>query len=162
MAFNEHQLKNSASFQKTINRHQALYPAVIAVFALFSFFYFKDIPASIYALLLAMAWGLGGPFYLKWNALKQIRNSYTEAEKAAILGHYTLKAEPNGLAEIDAAGETSKLPWKKVLRVETEKKYVFVFVSLDSALIIPIATVSKDSKLGEFVKAANDYIEKAG
>jgi hypothetical protein len=162
IAFNEHQLKNSERVQKAIRRHQAHIPALIAVIALLLFFYFKDIPSSIYALMLAMAWGLGVPFYLKWNHRKQIRQSYTDKEIASFVGHYTLKAEPDGLGEIDAAGETSKLPWKKVLRVELEKKYVYVYVGLDSALIIPVATLSKDSKLGAFVKAANDYIEKAG
>jgi len=161
IAFNEHLLANSERVQKVIRRHQAHIPAVIAVIALALFFYMKDLPSSIYALVLAMAWGLGVPFFLKLNMRKQIRQMYSETEKANILGRYKLVAEPGGLVEIGADGETSKLAWKNVLRVEAEKKYVFVFVSLSTALIIPVDTVAKDSNLGAFVKTVVECIEKA-
>jgi hypothetical protein len=162
IAFNEHLLDNSERVQKVIRRHQAHVPAVIAVIGLILFFYMKDIPASIYALLLAMVWGLGVPFFLKWNMRKQIREMYTETEKANILGHYTLRAEPGGLVETGADGEVNTLSWKKVLRVEVEKKYVFVFVSLSTALIIPRDTLAKGSNLHEFVKTVDERIEKEG
>ena len=48
-----------------------------------------------------------------------------------------------------------------MLRIEKEKKYVFIYVSLNAALIIPIGTVTKDSKLAEFVKMADERIEQA-
>jgi hypothetical protein len=162
IAFNEHLLDNNERIQKVIRRHQAIIPALISVVALILFFYFKDIPSSIYALLLSMAWGLGVPTFLKWNMRRQIRQMYSDTEKANIMGHYTLKAERNGLVEIGADGETNTLEWKKVLRVEIEKKHIFIFVSLSSALIIPRDTVTKDSNLHEFVKAADEAIEKAG
>jgi hypothetical protein len=160
IAFNEHLLANSERIQKTIRRHQATIPGVIALIALLLFFYFKDIPSAVYTILIAMGWGLGVPFYLRWNMRKQVRQMYTEEEKTCILGQYTLKAEKNNLVEISANGE-EKLPWKKVLRIEVEKKYVFVYVSLDAALIIPRDTLTKDSNLHEFVKTADERIEQA-
>ena len=160
IAYNEHLLEKSERIQKTIRRHQALVPALIAVIALLLFFYFKDIPSSVYAMVLAMAWGLGVPFFLKWSMRRQIRQMYSETEKANILGRYSLAAEPRALVETDADGKRNELPWKKVLRVEAEKKYVFVFVALDSALIIPVETVDKGCNLGAFVKACVESIEK--
>lgn len=162
IAFNEYRLESLEHVQKVIRRHQAIFPGIIAVTALMLFFYFKDIPSSIYAILLAIAWGGGVPLYLKWNMRKQILQSYTDKEKAAIIGHYTLRAEPGGLVEIDSKGESTKLPWKEVLRVEVEKHYVFVFVSLNSALTIPRETLTKDSNLAEFVVAVEQGIDKAG
>lgn len=162
IAFNEHLLANTERVQKVVRRHQAIIPGIIAVAALILFFYYKDIPSSIYAILLTIAWGTGVPFYLRWSMRKQIRQSYTEKEKSAVIGHYTLRAEPTGLVEIKAGGEPSKLSWKKVLRAEVEKQYVFVFISLDSALIIPRKTLTKDSNLAAFVKAVDENIEKAG
>ncbi len=161
IAFNEHELGNSVPIQKTINRHQAIIPGVAAAIALLLFFYFKDIPSSIYVILIAIAWGLGVPFYLKWNMRKQIRQKYTEEEKANAIGRYTLRADKDSLVEISASGE-ERLSWKKVLRIEKEKKYVFIYVSLNAALIIPIDTVAKGSNLGEFVRKADEYIEQAG
>ncbi len=160
IAFNEYELESSERIQKTIRRHQAMIPGIIAILALLLFFYFKDIPSAVYVILIAMAWGLGVPFFLKWHMRKQIRQTYSEKEKASILGRYTLRAEKDNLVEISASGE-EKLPWKKVLRIEKEKKYVFIYVSLNAALIIPIATVTKDSKLAEFVKMADEFIEQA-
>ncbi len=160
IAFNEHLLANQERIQKTLRRHQAMIPGVIAIIALLLFFYFKDIPSAVYVILIAMGWGMGVPFYLKWNMRKQIRQMYSEEEKTCILGHYTLKAEKDNLVEVSATGE-SKLPWKKVLRIEVEKKYVFVFVSLDAALIIPRDTLDKGSNLHEFVKTVDERIEQA-
>jgi len=162
VAFNEHRLESLEHIQKVIRRNQAIIPGIIAVTALVLFFYFKDIPSSIYAILLATAWGAGVPFYLKWNMRKQIRQSYSEKEKATIIGRYTLRTEPDGLVEINAEGESNKLPWKNVLRAEVEKRYVFIFVSLDSALTIPRGTLTKDSNLAEFVRTVEESIEKAG
>jgi hypothetical protein len=160
IAFNEHLLANSEPIQKTIRRHQAIIPGIIAAIALLLFFYFKDIPSSIYVILIAMGWGLGIPLYLKLDMRKQLRRMYSEEEKARLIGHYALRAEQDHLVEVSADGE-SKLRWKKVLRIEVEKKYVFVFVALDSALIIPRDTLAKGSKLHEFVKTVDERIEQA-
>ncbi|MFZ4703005.1 MAG: YcxB family protein [Candidatus Methylumidiphilus sp.] len=161
IAFNEHLLANSKHIQKTVQRHQAIIPGVIAAIALLLFFYFKDIPSAIFVILTAMVWGLGVPLFLKLNMRKQLRQMYTEEEKTCILGRYALRVEKDNLVEISANGE-SKLPWKKVLRIEVEKKYVFVFVSLDAALIIPRDTLDKGCNLHEFVKNVDERIEQAG
>jgi hypothetical protein len=161
IAFNEHLLDNSERIQRVFRRHQAYVPGFIAVVALILFFYFKDIPSTIYALILAVVWGGGVPQFLKWSMRKQLRKMYSETEKANILGRYTLKAEPKGLVEIDTKGETNTLDWGKVLRIEVEKKYIFVFVSLNSALIIPRDTIAKECNLHEFVKTVDERIEKA-
>lgn len=161
VAFNEHQLEKSERIQKKMRLHQAIIPGIIAVFALVLFFYFKDIPSAGYAIILMIVWGLGAPAYLKWNMRKQIRQSYTEKEKAAITGTFTLRAESHGLVEIGADGQSNHLSWDKVLRVEVEKLYVFVFISLESALIIPRKSLTKESKLADFVIAAEKYIDKA-
>lgn len=159
IAFNEHQLQYSESLQKKLRRHQSILPGVIVVIAMILFFYFKDIPSAIYVALIALAWGLGVPLFLKWSMRKQIRKMYSEEEKACILGRYTLKVDRDELVEINASGE-SKLPWADVLRVESTKKYAFVFVSIDTALIIPRATLTKGN-LHEFVKQADERIEQA-
>ena len=47
-----------------------------------------------------------------------------------------------------------------MLRIEASKNYAFIFVALDSALIIPRQTVKKGDIL-EFFKEADQQIEKA-
>ncbi|MDD5033677.1 MAG: YcxB family protein [Methylococcaceae bacterium] len=160
IAFNEHQLKDSERVQKTINRHQAMVPAVFFVIAMVLLFYFKDIPSSIYVGLIAAAWGVLVPLYLRWNIRKQLHRMITEEEKASSVGRHRLRVEQGSLVEVHSGGE-SKLPWSKVLRIEAEKKYAFIFIGLDSALIVPRATVSTGN-LHEFVKAVDERIEQAG
>lgn len=160
IAFNEHLLSNSEHIQKIMRRHQAIAPGIFVVLALLLFFYLKDIPSAIYVGLIASAWGVFVPLYLKWNMRQQIRRMYTEEEKACILGRYKLRVEPKELVEINDKGET-RLSWREILRVESEKKYTYVYVGESTALIIPRATVAQGN-LHEFVKAADERIEQAG
>jgi hypothetical protein len=157
IAFNEHLLQKSERIQKTMRRHQAMAPGFFVVIALLLFFYFRDVASAVYTGLIACVWGVGVPLYLKWNMRKQLRKLYSEEDKAQILGTYTLRVEPKALVEIHANGE-SKLPWREVLRLEMEKKYAFLFLSEDSALIIPRDTI-KQGDLREFVKAAVERID---
>lgn len=159
IAFNEHQLAGSERLQKTMRRHQAIMPGVIVTISLFLFFYFQDVLSAMYVGIIAVAWGIGAPLVLRWGWRRQIRKMYTEEEKACAMGRYTLRIDRDHLVEVTSAGE-SKIAWNDVLRVEVTKKYAFVFITLDSALIIPRATVSRGD-LHEFVKKADERIEKA-
>lgn len=160
IAFNEHQLENMQRLQKTLRRHQAVLPGVIALLAVALFAFWKDTLAALYTMLLAIAWGGGIPLYLKWNLRQQIRKMYSDEDRARILGKYCLRADPDALVEMSPAGE-SKVPWSDVLRVEWTKKHAFIFVGLDTALIVPRATVSKGN-LHEFIKATDERVEQAG
>jgi hypothetical protein len=159
IAFNEHQLKNSKALQKTLRRHQATIPGILVLIALFLWFYYQDTLSAIYAGITAGVWGVLAPLYIKWNSRRQVRAMYTDEVKASVLGTYKLRIEPDALVEIGREGE-SRVKWADILRVETSKHYAFVFVTLDSALIIPMAAV-KSGDLKEFVKEAEQRIEKA-
>ena len=159
IAFNEHQLEGSERLQKTMRRHQAMMPGLIVAISLFLFFYYQDVLSAAYVGIIAVGWGFGVPAFLKWSWRKQIRKMYTEEEKACVLGRYALRADKDALTEIAPGGE-SKMPWDEILRIELTKKYAFIFVSLDTALIVPRATVSKGD-LHAFAKEADERIEKA-
>lgn len=159
IAFNEHQLEGTERLQKVMRRHQAIMPGIIVTVSLFLFFYFKDMLSAAYVGIIAVAWGIGVPHILRWSWRKQIRKTYSEEEKAAAVGRYTLRVERDHLVEVTPKGE-SRIAWGDVLRVEVTKKYAFVFISLDSALIIPRATISRGD-FKEFVLKADERIDKA-
>lgn len=160
IAFNEHQLQKSEKIQKVMRRHQSILPGIIVVIAMFLFFYFKDIPSATYVGLIALGWGLGIPLFIRWGLRRQIRKMYSDEEKANILGRCALRIEKDQLVEINAQGE-SRMPWADILRVEATKKYAFIFISTNAALIVPRATTTKGN-LHEFVKEADEHIERAG
>lgn len=159
LAFNEHQLKHSEKLQKTLNRHQATIPGIMVLIALFLWFYYQDTLSAIWVGLGAAIWGVAVPWYLRWNARSQIRKMYTADVKDAVLGRYKLRIEPNALVEVSKAGE-SRIKWSEILRIEKTKGYAFVFVDVDSALILPLATMKKGD-LVEFVKEADQRVEAA-
>lgn len=156
IAFNEHQINESAPMQKVMRRHQSVVPGLIVAMSLLMFFYFKDIPSAIYIGIIGVCWGLGIPAFFKWSWRRQVRAMYTEEEKTCVLGRYTLRVEPEALVEISASGE-SRIAWEQVLRVEVTKHHAFVFVSSTSALIVPRKTLSKGD-LHAFIKDADERI----
>lgn len=159
LAFNDHQLKNSEGLQKSLRRHQGFVPGLLAVIAMFLWFYYQDTLSAIYVGITAVAWGLLSPLFLKWQMRNQIRKMYTEEEKACILGNYKLRSEASALVEVSKSGE-SRVSWADILRVEVTKRYAFIFVTMDTALIVPRDTV-KSGDLHEFVKDADIRIEQA-
>ena len=159
IAFNEHQMQGTESLQKVMRRHQAVIPGVVVIGALVLFFFYKDILTAAFVGAAAVAWGFAAPAYLKWIWRKQLRKLYSEEEKVAILGQCSLKIEKDALVEASQNGE-SRIAWSDILRVEVSKNYAFIFTSIDSALIVPRATVKKGN-LHEFVKLADECIEKS-
>lgn len=159
LAFNEQQLKNSARLQKTLRRHQGTIPGMLMVIALFVWFYFQNTLSAIFVALSGAAWGVLAPLYMKWNIRQQFRRMFTDEEKASILGTYRLRIEPDALVEISKQGE-SRVKWADILRVETTKHYAFIFVTRDTALIVPRATM-KAGNLVEFVTEADKLVERA-
>jgi hypothetical protein len=159
LAFNDHQLKSTATLQKSLRRHQASIPGFMILIALFVWFYYQDTLTAAWVGITGAVWGVVAPWYLRWNTRRKIARLYTEEDKARILGEYTLRLEPKELVEISKDGE-SRIKWADVLRIESNKNYAFIFVSLDSALIIPRKTV-KQGNIIEFYKEAEERIEKA-
>lgn len=159
LALNDHQLKSAESIQKTLRRHQATIPALLILIALFVWFYYQDSLTAGWLAITACAWGVGAPFYIKWSTRRSILKMYSDEEKARILGEYTLRVEPDALIEVSKAGE-SRIKWGDILRIEAAKNYAFIFVSQDSAVIIPRATV-KQGNIREFFNEVDKHIEKA-
>lgn len=159
LAFNDHQLQSSEKLRKTMRRHQGTIPGILMLIALFMWFYYQDTLSAMYVGMTGAAWGLLTPLYLKWNARRQIKRMFTEEEKACIVGSYKLRVDKNALVEVSREGE-SQVKWGDILRVEATKQYAFIFVTIDSALIVPRATV-KAGDLHEFIKEVDQRIEAA-
>jgi YcxB-like protein len=157
LAFNEHQLQDAEHVQRALRRNQAIVPGIIVVIALFYWFYYEDVFSAMYIALIGVAWGLLVPVYIRWNLISQIKAKYSDEEKERILGDYALRVQPNHLVEISKDGEV-KTAWADVLRLETTKNYAFIYLDVDSAIIIPRKGV-KNGDIHEFVAEADERIE---
>lgn len=158
--FNELRLKNNPEMQKKIRQNRMLVPGVMLVFGLFYYVYYQEMMTTAYITLLAIAWGIASPFIMKIDMRRQFFNKYTEAEKKAMFGIHQLKIEPEYLQEKSPGGK-HKTPWSEMLRVEKHKDYVYIYIDIDAAIVIPRETV-KSGDLKAFTKQAESMIERLG
>ncbi|OQW73327.1 MAG: hypothetical protein BVN35_12580 [Proteobacteria bacterium ST_bin11] len=157
--FNEERLKKDPEMQKKIRQNRIFAPGVMMAIGLFYYVYYVDMTTTAYITILALAWSFASPFIMKMDLRRQFFDKYTEAEKKALYGIHWLSIEPEFLQE-RAPGGKSKTPWKDMLRVEKHKDYVYIYVDIDAAIVIPRATVKKGD-LKAFAKQAEGMIERA-
>jgi hypothetical protein len=77
-----------------------------------------------------------------------------------MFGIHSLKIEPEYLLEKSPGGK-HKTAWSDILRVERHKEYVYIYVDIDAAIVIPRETV-KSGDLKAFVKQAESLIDRLG
>ena len=156
--FNELRLKNDPEMQKTIRKSKLLVPGILLLIGMFYYVYYVDMKTTAYIAVLALAWGVVSPYFLKMDLRRQFIEKYTEKEKADMFGIHTLKIEQDHLAEKSPGGK-HKTPWKDMLRVDYVDDYVHIFIDLDSAIVIPVETIKKGD-LEKFSDQAEKMIER--
>ena len=158
--FNEQRLKTDEELQKSIRKNRIFMPAGMLMIGMFYYVYYADMMTPAYIAFLAVGWSLVSPYIMKMDMRRQILEKYTEAEKEAMFGEYKLRIEQDYLAEKSPSGK-HQMPWEDLVRVEYVKDYVHIFIDLDTALIIPVETISKGD-LEEFAEKVEDMIERLG
>ncbi len=156
--FNEARFINSKAIQKSIKNSRLIMPGILGIVGLFYISYYGDMMTGIYIIVLAIGWSFTSPMVMKWSLRHQILTSYTQKEKDNMFGLYKLVIEPRQLLEKSPGGKHRML-WKDLLRVEYGDKYVYIFTDIDTALIIPVETISKGN-LEEFADEAERLIDK--
>lgn len=160
--FNEIQFSRNEEIQNNIRKNRWLVPSVMFIIGFFYYFYYGDKNSALYILLLAGLWGWLSPKVIMLDLRRQILSSYTYKEKNAMFGTYTLTIDPQQaqyLLEKSPSGK-HKMLWSDLVRVEYSKRYVYIYISLTTALVIPLETVKKGDALA-FAKQAEKMIERA-
>jgi YcxB-like protein len=156
--FNDEQLAKTDHFKKTRKRQMLVIPGLLILGGMFYWSYKGDMMTGIYIGGLGLLWAISSPIMIKWDLHRQVLKSYTTEEKANMFGKYKLKIEPQFLLERSPSGK-HKYTWNELLRIEYGDKYVYIYVDLDTALIIPVETVTK-GKLQEFSEQVEELIER--
>ena len=159
--FNELRISNDQEIQKKIRLNRLIVPIVMLFIGMFYYMYYTDKLTSAWILLLALAWSIVMPFYMKIDMRRQFFKHYTEAEKKALFGIHHLSIQPEFLQERSPGGGKHKTAWKDMLRVEKHKDYVYIFVDIDAAIVIPRETV-KSGDLKVFTKHVESMIDRLG
>ena len=158
--YNELQIDQSEDLQKKLKRNRLFFPGVLAIFGLFLWSYYSDYRTALYIVTIAICWAIVIPQIIILSFRRQILQSYTEKEKLAMFGQYTLRIDPKALAEQSPSGK-NKMPWKTILRIEHIRDYIHIVLDNGAALVIPIETVSAGN-VEEFSKQVNKMIELYG
>jgi len=160
--FNEMQFMKSEEIQQNIKKNRWIVPAIMALIGFFYYFYYGDRNISAYIVITAALWAMLSPKIMKLDLRRQILKQYTAQEKKDMFGLYTLTidpANPKYLLEKSPSGK-NKMLWEELVRVEYGKRYVYIFISLTTALVIPVDGVKKGN-LEEFAEQAEKMIERA-
>ncbi|MDD5410722.1 MAG: YcxB family protein [Methylobacter sp.] len=160
--FNEIQFMRNEDIQNNIKKNRWIVPGIMALIGAFYYFYYGDKNSSAYIIVIAILWAWLSPKIMMLDLRRQILKNYTNKEKINMFGTYTLSidpANPNYLLEKSPSGK-HKMAWGDLVRVEYGKRYVYIYINLSTALVIPVETVKKGN-LEQFAEQAEKMIERA-
>lgn len=149
LEFNEYHAKMNSAYGKSVTRHQMLWPAIIAVAALFIVMSTGDAQKGVLTLTGAFIWSLLVPAWLKKRFYQHVNDQMSDEQVEQATGDYSLKVTPEGLMEIRPMGE-DLIEWSSIHRLEKSKHHVYLYMSKDAAIIIPKDRVSKESDFKAF------------
>ncbi len=159
--FNEIQFMRNEEIQHNIRKNRWIVPGIMILIGSFYYFYYGDMQSAGYILVIAMIWALLSPKIMMLDLRRQILKNYTAKEKILMFGTYTLSIDPsnpNYLLEKSPSGK-NKMAWGDLVRVEYGKRYVYIYINLNTALVIPVETVKKGD-LEQFAEQADKMIER--
>jgi hypothetical protein len=159
--FNEAQYMKSKEIQDNINKNRWILPAIMLLIGSFYLYYYGDKLSTAYIAGIALLWALLSPKIMIYDLRRQIIGKYTPLEKKNMFGMYSLSidpANPSYLYEKSPSGK-HKMPWSELIRVEYGKRYVYIFITLDTALVIPVDRMKKGD-LEKFAEQAEKMIER--
>lgn len=161
--FNEMRFKQTQEYQDQVKKNRWYVPGIMILIAAFYYYYYVDIKAPSYILGVAILWAWLSPRVILLNAGKQILRSYSQKERKNMFGTYVLTidpANPNFLHEKSPSGK-NKMAWTEIIRVDYAPGYVYIFLDLSTALVIPETTL-KRGDLKAFAKQVEKMIELHG
>jgi hypothetical protein len=157
--FNELQLLRSDDIQRNIRRNRLIAPGILLLIGAYYYLYYGDMMSAGYAAFIAVLWAAFSPRIMQLDFQRQILSKYTDKEKAGMFGIYNLTFDKDYLIEKSPSGK-HKMAWADLVRVEYAPKYVFIYIDLATALVIPVATVKKGN-LEQFAEYVEKMIAKA-
>lgn len=159
--FNAARYMKSEEYKSDMRKNRLIVPGIILLIGAFYYFYYKDLNTSAYITLIGIMWSLFVPRTIMSRWQHKLLNSYTDKEKSLMFGTYTLSIDPsnpNYLLEKSPSGK-NKMAWSDLVRVEYGKRYVYIYIDLSTALVIPVDKISKGN-LEQFAEQTEKMIDR--
>ncbi len=161
--FNEMRFKQTEEYQNQVKKNRWIVPGIMMMIGAFYYYYYVDLKSAAYVFVVAVLWSFLSPWVILLNAGRQIMKSYTQKERKNLFGDYVLTidpANPNFLHEKSPSGK-NKMAWSELIRVDYAPGYVYIYLDLSTALVIPETTL-KRGDLKAFAKQVEKMIEMHG
>jgi hypothetical protein len=153
VAFNKHYKKKSKSLKK-------LKTLIIAIGMIISIGPFILTVDSLLGKIIILLFGIISFLFL-YSLLQMLLNHnyiikwYLKSGKHD-LGKHTVEIDQGGVTEKTAVSASSR-SWDGIDRIEENDKYIFLFLSENSAYIIPKRAFSNESTIDAFLASAKNY-----
>lgn len=161
--FNEMRFKQTDEYKGQLKKNRWIVPSVMMLIGTYYYFYYGDFKSAGYIFAVALLWSWLSPRIVLLNVGRQILKTYTPKERKNMFGTYVLTidpANPNFLLEKSPSGK-NKMAWSELLRVDYAKGFVYIYLDLGTALVIPEETLKKGD-LQAFAKQVEKMIELHG
>jgi YcxB-like protein len=161
--FNEMRFMKTDEYRNQIKKNRWIVPGIMMLIGTFYYYYYADLKATGYIMLVAVLWALFSPQVIMLNIGRQVLKTYTYKERKNMFGTYVLTidpANPNHLHEKSPSGK-NKMAWSELVRVDYGKGYIYIYLDLSTALVIPEETL-KRGDLKAFAKQVEKMIEMHG
>lgn len=99
------------------------------------------------------------PYLNKAEVIRGLHKATKEGDNKAILGHQTISLTPEHLF-VKTPGSESKYTWASIDKIVQNDKYIFLYISSISAIVVPKKAFSTENELQEFVEYVNIYRRK--
>jgi len=159
--FNSARYMKTEVYQNDQRMNRLIVPGVMTLLSAFYYFYYQDLTTAAYIVIIAALWSFLVPKTTLSRWQQKLLKSYTPKEKSNIFGTYHLSIDPTDpthLLEKSPSGK-HKMAWAELVRVEYGKRYVYIYIDLTTALVIPVDKVKKGD-LEAFAEQAEKMIER--
>jgi len=157
--FNEYHAKMNGAYGKSMTRHQILWPAIMAIAALFVMLSTQDAQKALWFLTGAFVWSLMVPAWIRKRFQAHIHESLSDEAIEQATGDYSLRITEEGIMEVKPTGE-ELVKWSAIDRLERSKHHVYLYLGESAAMIVPKEMVAEDSDFPAFYAELVEMMKK--
>ncbi len=160
--FNDMRFMQTEEYRSQVKKNRWIVPGIMMLIGTFYYYYYGDMKSAGYIMLVAVLWAVLSPRVILLNVGRQILKTYSYKERKNMFGTYVLTidpANPNFLFEQSPTGK-NKMAWSELVRVDYGRGYVYIYLDLSTALVIPETTL-KRGDLPAFAKQVEKMIERS-
>ena len=142
LAFSQNYHDHSAATQSVVRTAYIIFPVIMGVSAVYSFFRFSAI-ASVIFVIFGILWVIFYPARMRQHLLKTIEKLLKEASFEKSLGHCVLNFTEDGFSSRSPIGESS-YKWNAISQVRISETHLNIFLVGPMGYPIPRSQVSDD------------------